>query len=65
VGRAQKHTGEQLDLGGDASDDEISERVQEILGRVPTDPGVYLMKDRKGRIIYVGKASNLKARVPS
>ena len=33
--------------------------------RVPTDPGVYLMKDRKGRIIYVGKAANLKARVRS
>jgi excinuclease ABC subunit C len=64
VGRAQKHTGEQLDLL-DASEDEISERLQEILARVPTDPGVYLMKDRKGRIIYVGKAANLKARVRS
>ena len=32
---------------------------------MPTDPGVYLMKDRKGRIIYVGKAANLKARVRS
>jgi excinuclease ABC subunit C len=64
VGRAQKHTGEQLDLLG-GTDAEISERCQEILGRVPTDPGVYLMKDRKGRIIYVGKATNLKARVRS
>ena len=27
---------------------------------MPTDPGVYLMKDRKGRIIYVGKATNLQ-----
>jgi excinuclease ABC subunit C len=64
VGRAQKHTGEQLDLL-DATDAEISDRLKEILGRVPTDPGVYLMKDRKGRIIYVGKATNLKARVRS
>jgi excinuclease ABC subunit C len=64
VGRAQKHTGEQLDLL-DASEDEISQRLKEILDRVPTDPGVYLMKDRKGRIIYVGKATNLKARVRS
>jgi excinuclease ABC subunit C len=64
VGRAQKHTGEQLDLG-DASEAEIGERLQEILGRVPTEPGVYLMKDKKGRIIYVGKATNLKARVRS
>ena len=29
----------------------------------PTDPGVYLMKDKKGRIIYVGKAGNLKKRL--
>jgi excinuclease ABC subunit C len=64
VGRAQKHTGEQLELlpGSDA---EIDERLAEILSRIPTDPGVYLMKDRKGRIIYVGKAANLKARVRS
>ena len=64
MGRAQKHTGEQLDLL-DATDAEISDRLKEILSRVPTDPGVYLMKDRKGRIIYVGKATNLKARVRS
>ena len=64
MGRAQKHTGEQLDLL-DATEEEISDRLKEILARVPTDPGVYLMKDRKGRIIYVGKATNLKARVRS
>ena len=64
MGRAQKHTGEELDLL-DATDAEISDRCKEILSRVPTDPGVYLMKDRKGRIIYVGKATNLKARVRS
>ncbi|HEX9102480.1 MAG TPA: excinuclease ABC subunit UvrC [Polyangia bacterium] len=64
MGRAQKHTGEQLDLL-DATEAEVSDRLKEILSRVPTDPGVYLMKDRKGRIIYVGKAANLKARVRS
>lgn len=31
--------------------------------RLPMTPGVYLMKDRKGAIIYVGKAKALKARV--
>ncbi|MDB4967157.1 MAG: excinuclease subunit [Myxococcales bacterium] len=64
MGRAQKHTGEQLELLG-GTDAEVSDRLKEILGRVPTDPGVYLMKDKKGRIIYVGKAANLKARVRS
>lgn len=32
-------------------------------GRVPTAPGCYLMKDTKGKIIYIGKAKNLRARV--
>jgi excinuclease ABC subunit C len=35
----------------------------EILERLPTDPGVYLMKDRRGKVIYVGKAANLRVRV--
>src|SRR3954464_8735531 len=37
--------------------------LAEILDRLPTDPGVYLMKDRRGKVIYVGKAANLRARV--
>jgi len=32
---------------------------------VPDAPGVYLFKDRKGRILYVGKARSLKKRVAS
>jgi excinuclease ABC subunit C len=31
----------------------------------PTTPGVYLMKDAKGRVIYVGKALNLRNRASS
>ena len=45
--------------------DELDERLREILERIPPDPGVYLMKDKKCRIIYVGKAASLKARVRS
>ncbi len=33
--------------------------------KLPTNPGVYLMKDDRGAIIYVGKAKNLKNRVTS
>ncbi len=33
--------------------------------RLPDRPGVYLMKDRLGRILYVGKAKSLKRRVAS
>jgi len=31
----------------------------------PTTPGVYLMKDAAGRVIYIGKAKNLRARASS
>ena len=35
----------------------------ELLARIPTSPGVYIMKDKKCRVIYVGKAKDLRARV--
>jgi excinuclease ABC subunit C len=35
----------------------------DLLDRIPTEPGVYLMKDAKGVVIYVGKAKNLRTRV--
>ncbi len=31
----------------------------------PRNPGVYLFKDNAGRVIYVGKAKNLRARASS
>ena len=43
----------------------ISLSLQELIERIPKEPGVYLMKDKKGRIIYVGKAANLRQRVRS
>jgi len=39
--------------------------LEEKLKNLPEQPGVYLMKDAKGQIIYVGKAVNLKNRVRS
>ena len=33
------------------------------IARVPTQPGCYLMRNEQGRILYVGKAKNLRARV--
>lgn len=33
------------------------------LSSIPTGPGVYLLKDARGRVIYVGKARNLRARM--
>jgi excinuclease ABC subunit C len=41
--------------------DSRAEKVRQF----PTTPGVYLMKDAQGRVIYVGKAKNLRARAGS
>ena len=43
----------------------ISDEILEKYALSPTVPGVYLMKGKKGRIIYVGKARNLKKRLAS
>ncbi len=37
--------------------------LEERVASLPTGPGVYLMRDAAGRIIYVGKAANLRSRV--
>ncbi len=44
---------------------EKGQSSQEKLQSVPQKPGVYLMKDGKGEIIYIGKASSLRNRVRS
>lgn len=42
-----------------------NERVENKLKVLPGKPGCYLMKDKDGHIIYIGKAKNLKNRVRS
>jgi excinuclease ABC subunit C len=37
--------------------------LDERFAAVPARPGVYLLKDRQGKVIYVGKAANLRSRV--
>ncbi len=39
------------------------EELDEALRRLPTSPGVYIMRSRKGEVVYVGKARSLRARV--
>src|SRR6478736_5245192 len=34
-------------------------------GEIPTSPGVYKFRDQHGRVIYVGKAKNLRSRLTS
>src|SRR5947207_3881366 len=43
----------------------MSATLDEKLQNLPTSPGVYLHKDESGKIIYVGKAKNLRNRVRS
>ncbi len=44
---------------------ENSINLEETVKELPENPGVYLMKNTSGEIIYVGKAKNLRSRVKS
>ncbi len=43
----------------------MSKYIEEQLKQIPDKPGVYLMKDDSGEVIYVGKARSLRKRVRS
>ena len=45
--------------------DEILARLKKRVKNLPMQPGVYIMKDKSGNIIYIGKAKSLKNRVSS
>ena len=44
---------------------DTSDPYTKVRRHFPTTPGVYLMKDDKGRVIYIGKAVNLRNRAGS
>lgn len=39
--------------------------IKKTIKTLPTCPGVYLMKNNKGRVVYIGKAANIRKRVSS
>ena len=41
----------------------ISDLIRSKISNLPHKPGVYLMKDRLGTVIYVGKARDVRKRV--
>ena len=41
------------------------DRVEDQLKRLPARPGVYLFRDERGQVLYVGKAKSLRSRVRS
>jgi excinuclease ABC subunit C len=43
----------------------VTPELQATLAGLPDRPGVYLMKDERGRVLYVGKAQSLRNRVRS
>src|SRR5579864_3570561 len=43
----------------------MNDRIQSVLNSLPRKPGIYLMKDAQGTILYVGKAISLYNRVRS
>ena len=43
----------------------MTPQLQAILKKLPDRPGVYLMKDARGSVLYVGKAASLRSRVRS
>ena len=45
--------------------DERLDKLAEKAKSLPKTPGVYLMKDEKGRVIYIGKSASLRDRVGS
>ena len=45
------------------SPDALADALQALLGKLPAQPGVYLMKDKRGKIVYIGKAAILRDRV--
>ena len=44
---------------------EVNDIIKSKLENLPSSPGVYRWKDKNGKVIYVGKAVNLKNRVKS
>src|SRR5262245_7108955 len=46
-----------------ARDETSGSPLAERAERLPTGPGVYLFKNARGSVLYVGKAQNLRSRV--
>ena len=44
-----------------AMNDELLDTIRKRIVAFPKSPGVYLMKDAEGRVLYIGKAKYLRS----
>lgn len=51
--------------GIDLAGPDWKEKLEAKLALLPKQPGVYVMRDKRGRVLYVGKAKSLRSRVRS
>ncbi len=67
LAKMQRPSWEARDSENETTDirQEVSQHLEAELRALPAKPGVYLFRDKEGKIIYVGKAANLKSRVRS
>lgn len=63
----EKSRPQRLELGAERADRRSSAAFRDAfrIEDVPADHGCYIMRDAKGRVVYVGKAKNLRARLRS
>ncbi len=50
-------------LAGETQPEASSDEIDRKLDMIPPEPGVYLLKDKGGKVLYVGKAKSLRSRV--
>jgi len=43
----------------------VEVRRRQVIARLPVSPGVYRFRDQRGRVLYIGRATNLRHRVAS
>ena len=70
TGKTQPVPGDVRYITGDlptigTMDDERLQSIRQRIAAFPKTPGVYLMKDREGRVLYIGKAKDLRSRAAS
>ncbi len=52
------------ETAGESPDEALAdEEIQRKLDQIPPEPGVYLLRDKAGKVLYVGKAKSLRSRV--